>query len=110
MKTVPEKYIEICKNETLKSPFIQKHGAVLVCRGIIIAGHNKCASFSRQHSLHAEVATIQKFIARYPKDILQHSYLLVIRTNKKGNLLNSKPCDDCKRYIEKFNIPLIYYS
>jgi hypothetical protein len=40
--------------------------------------------------------------------------LVVVRVNKKGELLNSKPCPDCQKFLLKcmkeYGLRKVYYS
>jgi cytidine deaminase len=61
-------------------------------------------------SCHAEEDVISKFIQRNQKRLRPSQVtLMVIRTDKEGNILNSKPCTGCKNLIEKY-FSTIYYS
>lgn len=80
------------------------HYATLSRRGkIIVIARNRVGSRSRgcgwsDETIHAERAVIKKF-----GDIsqLKGCVLEVVRVNKQGQLLNSKPCDDCMKLLNK---------
>ena len=86
--------------------------------GIIVKKNGKIA-----HTMHAEVNTINKYIALYRKkgykdsDIrrkLGKQCLIVVRINNNKNaefpVTNSAPCSDCIQYLKQYNIQKIIYS
>jgi hypothetical protein len=80
------------------------HQAILVNRNKLLAmAHNSIGSRSKgagysDMSIHAERAVVKAL-----GDISQLNgcVLVVIRVNKQGKMLNSEPCDDCKKFLEK---------
>ena len=75
------------------------------------------------HTIHAEVNTINKYIALYRKkgykdaDIrrkLGKQCLIVVRinTNKHSDFtfINSAPCSKCIQYLKQYNIQKVIYS
>jgi deoxycytidylate deaminase len=55
-------------------------------------------------SLHAEVACINKI------NIRKKYRLLVLKYNKSGFLVDSKPCSNCKTFIMEKGFKEVYYS
>ena len=118
-----ERVIERCKIEAKKSGLNQKHAAVILHRtSVLIISHNvapvvvskiqqsmKSKSFV-YGGLHAEMAAIQKFVERYPRRLLQECTMIVVRVNGSNEMVNSKPCKYCQAYIQKYNVPKVYYS
>lgn len=97
-----------------KSIMAQKHGAVLVHNDEILAeGWNRSMLYySHSYSVHAEVDVIHKCRKKY-KDILSNTELYIVRIGPPSLdrcLKYSKPCEDCKKAIERFGIPKVYYS
>jgi hypothetical protein len=82
----------------------QFHYAEVYRRNRLIASsRNKIGSRSRgcgwsDHTLHAERAVVKRI-----GDIsqLRGCVLIVIRLNKQGDVLNSKPCCDCQKFLTK---------
>lgn len=105
-----KRFLDLCFLELCKSTINQRHGAVVVHKGNVVASHNYMKCDKDKRSIHAEVAAIQKFLIRHPKRFLKESALIVIRVNRKGHLCNSKPCDSCAKYISKHEIPVTFYS
>ena len=109
-------YFEIAANIAKNSNMFQKHGAVIVYKkNIIASGYNSYSYNSRTNfSMHAEIVAINNVIKNYGKDVLQESKLYIVRIapeSKSKNLLKySKPCLNCQKYINKFNIKKTYYS
>jgi len=97
-----------------KSTMTQQHAAIIVYHNKIIGeGVNKSIKLNNKYSIHAEVAAINEVKKKNITHLLKSSTLYVIRVstiNNKCCLRNSKPCNNCKKYIEKYNIPKIYYS
>lgn len=70
---------------------------------LITTARNRVGSRSRgagwsDHTLHAERAVVKRF-----GDLsqLRGCVLVVVRVNKQGELLNSKPCEGCQKFLEK---------
>jgi len=93
------------------------HYAELYKRNKLLASsRNKIGTRSRgcgwsDSTLHAERAVVKRF-----GDISQLSgcILIVVRINKRGELLNSKPCADCQKFLEKcmkeYGLLKVFYS
>ena len=62
-----------------------------------IGSRSKGCGYSDQ-SIHAERAVVKRL-----GDLSQLNgcVLLVVRINKQGDFLNSKPCADCQKFLEK---------
>jgi hypothetical protein len=83
---------------------LQQHYAELYKRNKLMASsRNRVGTRSRgcgwsDSTLHAERAVVKRF-----GDVsqLHGCILIVVRINKKGELLNSKPCADCQKFLEK---------
>ena len=102
--------------EARKSDHKHKIGAVIFNKKTIISiGRNYTTKsvkhlhprFKKQYynTVHAEVDAIIK--AR--RDIVGCS-ILIIRVNKKGDLLLAKPCDHCQTYINYVGLKTMCYS
>ena len=80
------------------------HYATISRRGKVLAtSRNRVGSRSRgcgwsHQTIHAERAVVKSF-----GDLSQlHGCILeVVRVNKHGEYLNSKPCDECTKFLEK---------
>jgi deoxycytidylate deaminase len=109
-------YFEIAANIARNSDMFQKHGAVIVYKKTIIATGFNSYSFNNKtnFSMHAEIVAINNVIKNYNKDILSESKLYIVRiapeSKSKYVLKYSKPCLNCQKYINKFNIKKIFYS
>jgi deoxycytidylate deaminase len=110
------KFLSIASNECIKSNMLMRHGCVAVLNGNIIAkGYNNLRTYSRDRFLnntsfacHAEVDVLRKIVK---KNIKKNKIVLyVVRLNKSGLYMNSKPCIDCIKLIKKYNIKKIVYS
>ncbi|MAT13443.1 MAG: hypothetical protein CMM02_20785 [Rhodopirellula sp.] len=107
-------YLEIASDIAKNSNMFQKHGAIIVykkniigkgCNNTTIKKNSNC-----NYSIHAEISAINNVIKNYNKDILQYSDLFVVRISNDNLLKYSKPCINCQKYINKFNIKKTYYS
>lgn len=109
-------YFEIASNIAKSSNMFQKHGAVIVYKKTIIGtGYNSYSYSNKMNfSMHAEIVAINNVIKNYNKDILKESKLYIVRiapeSKSKYVLKYSKPCLNCQKYINKFNIKKIFYS
>lgn len=99
-----ESLTEIAYKEALKGKGKQRHGAVVVAGGRIIAKacnsyHNRC---------HAEVRAIK----RIPHDLRRclDVELIVVRATRRKKFGLSKPCSKCQKAIRAANIRAVYYS
>ena len=89
---------------TKTSGCTQTHHATIIRRNKILASAiNKVGSRSMgagysDWTIHAERAVVKRL-----GDIsqLRGATLIVVRYNKKGQMLNSKPCHDCELFLEK---------
>tara|TARA_B110000093_G_scaffold179889_1_gene220867 strand:+ start:729 stop:1262 length:534 start_codon:yes stop_codon:yes gene_type:complete len=109
-------YFDIAANIAKNSNMFQKHGAVIVYKKTIIAtGYNSYSYNSKTNfSIHAEIVAINNAIKNSNKELLCYSKLYIVRiapeSKSKYILKYSKPCLNCQKYINKFNIKKIFYS
>lgn len=97
-----------------------RHSAAIVWKGKIIGvGINKKKTHpmmikygDKPHKvyLHAEIDAIIHAINKHGSEILKESSLYVVRTNRKGAPMNSKPCNCCQKAIEAFGIKEVFHS
>jgi dihydroorotase-like cyclic amidohydrolase len=82
----------------------QLHYATIYKRNKLIASsRNSVGSRSRgsgwsNNTIHAEIAAVKR-LGDLTK--LQGCVLVVVRVNKQNELKNSKPCENCKHFLEK---------
>lgn len=80
------------------------HIAIIMRRGKEIArSRNRIGSRARgcgwsEYSIHAERAVVKRL-----GDLsqLRGCTLIVMRVNKHNKIVNSEPCDDCKKFLTK---------
>ena len=79
------------------SATILRRGKTLATARNSIGSRSKGCGYSDQ-SIHAERAVVKRL-----GDLSQLNgcVLLVVRINKQGDFLNSKPCADCQKFLEK---------
>lgn len=99
--------------EALKSNVKHKHGCIIYDHnGVVVTGYN---TRHNGKSIHAEVMAIDRLKKKYNGKLKRlhykaHLCILVIRINKKGELRNSFPCDNCYRKIVNFYIKYSLFS
>jgi deoxycytidylate deaminase len=130
-KSLLKKMINIAKKSTMKS----KHAACLIFKGKILSmsfnfinkkiKHNDFLNLRNQTfnknnknkniflSFHAEEKAIRDFLRfekkRY-RSISKNLILIVIRIDKKNNLVDSKPCTHCVEVMKNLGIKKVIYS
>jgi tRNA(Arg) A34 adenosine deaminase TadA len=100
-------------NQALKSEMNFNHGAVLIYRGRIVGkGYNTYinSSYNEKNSIHAEISAIKNGLKKISTEELKKCELVIIRVNRLGECLNSKPCHNCENFIKKFNIKKVFHS
>jgi tRNA(Arg) A34 adenosine deaminase TadA len=100
-------------SQALKSNMNSNHGAVLIYRGRIIGkGFNtyNSSNCTEKSSLHAEISAINNALRKIHSSELKKCELVIIRVNKLGECLNSKPCCNCEKAICNYNIKKVFYS
>jgi hypothetical protein len=92
-------------NNAQESLTLNKHSAVALKGGKLLA------ISSNNYGIHAEehiVKSIQLQYYKYKK--INKIQIIVIRSDKFGNLKNSKPCSNCIRLMRMIGIRKITYS
>ena len=107
--------IDEAEISALKSDMNINHGAVLNHRGKIIStGYNYYHEYkfnsNYRESVHAEVSAINNALKKIHVSELKKCELVIIRVNRQGEHLNSKPCCHCEKFINKFNIKKVFHS
>lgn len=101
--------------ESTRSEHSAKHGAVVYKKGNIIqSGRNQYCCASRLNHFHSKriwsIHAEMNALGGLPKRITKGADILVVRTNKNGELVNSKPCNVCMGLIRTANIRRVLYS
>ncbi len=110
MVKVSEDVIQLLKNIASNSPVKYKHSAALLQGNkVITVGNNKHLDIKYNNegikiSIHAEIDCMSNCKNVKGLD------LIVIRVNKKGELRNSKPCQECLEKLRKKGIRNVIYS
>lgn len=105
-----DRAVQLAKKSTMN----QRHGAVIVKGGEIIGqGYNHAATFmSHSWSCHAEVSAILN-LKNKSKRYLEDATLIVVRIGPDSigcPMKLSKPCENCRKAIEKAGIKKVFYS
>ena len=110
-----KRWIRLCLKLAQKSGAPDfKHGAVLVRGGKVIAhgtnNHKKpgylADSLYGEKMWHSETDVLTKV----RKERIDGAILYIAGLSKADNLLCSKPCKCCSKFIQKFNLKAVYYS
>ena len=103
------KTIDKLKRYARKSPLRHKHAAGIIdTKGNLIAvAHNKRNHINNK-STHAEIASIENYIKVWAPQGRKIDYLIVIRINPNGGLVNSKPCIACSATLTRLGINVIH--
>ncbi len=94
--------------ETTNSNMHYKHAAALVYKNQILSMSSNLL-INNTISLHAESNTIFKGIKLIGRN-LKYLDMIVIRINKKQELVNSRPCNACIDKMNEYGIRKVYYS
>lgn len=106
-------FIEEAYNQAFKSDMNFTHGAIIIYRGKILSkGFNTYinSNYSEKTSLHAEVSAINNALKKVHASELKKCELVIIRVNREGECLNSKPCCNCSKIINRFAIKKVFHS
>ena len=111
MRDFDSDIFEQCIGNAKKSVMMHKHGAVLYKNGAVLGqGHNHMSEhMSHAWSCHAEIAAIMSCNKKDRQD-LRDATLIVVRVGTDGGAKLSKPCSNCRRFIEKHGIRKVFYS
>ena len=67
-----------------------------------------------KHSIHAEQDCIHKFLKKYGrrKKMLKNCTLILVKMDKKGDLINCEPCNKCAKILQKYEVGrvIVYYE
>src|SRR5579863_1839749 len=88
---------------------VHKHAAaIFVNKSILSKGYNRFDRvILRSYSTHAEIDAIYNYRRKKSRG---KKYLIVIRINKAGNFINSKPCSKCIKVLKGTDISRVYYT
>uniref|UniRef100_A0A0G4GMR0 CMP/dCMP-type deaminase domain-containing protein n=1 Tax=Chromera velia CCMP2878 TaxID=1169474 RepID=A0A0G4GMR0_9ALVE len=123
--------LEAAIQQAEKSPYLHKHGCVIVSRGKVVAsGHNRPANGIS--SLHAECAALKEFKKKVTRGggrrLSASAVMFVVRLHPHSRpphhspststdvpaggwrLLLSAPCDACVRAIQAAGIRTVFFS
>jgi tRNA(Arg) A34 adenosine deaminase TadA len=106
--------LNTCKEQCEMSNMRSRHGAIILYRNKIVAEAFNIVRpqirFPPYTSIHAEVHVVYKFLEKHPKEELQKATLFVIRLDREGHILNSKPCRYCAHFLDKHRVRKVFYS
>ena len=107
---IPPNAVIKCAYEKVKGSVCNryKHAAVLYRKRSIIASAFNVQRKSHPNgsgpymTLHAEVRVLNQALSKLGS--LKGTKMFVLRTNNQGIIKTSKPCKDCRKYIERTNV------
>ena len=112
---VRKQIVNLAIAESKNSDYYHKIGAVIwKHKNIISVGHNYPLRGARNlhprfqywyGSIHAETDAVLK-----ARTDLSSCNILVVRTNRRGEFRNAKPCKICMEFLQHVKIKNIYYS
>ena len=78
--------------------------------GVNRPGNRSCGAGFSTNTIHAERSVLKKVDHKK----LQGAVLVVVRVNSAGQLVNSRPCHECQKHLEKcmrtYGLRCVYYS
>lgn len=108
MKKYPIPTFDYCAKSSMRS----LHGSIIYSgkESIIQATNEPCGKVFGKclPSIHAEMNVIHR--ARHLLKKVNNPVLVVVRYNRKGELVNSYPCNLCIQLIKKFGVYKVIYS
>jgi 5-deoxy-D-glucuronate isomerase len=98
-------------NTSLHIAFLYGRGGALIAMSTNgIGSRSRGAGYSK-YTIHAERAVL-KMVG--DNTLLKGATLVVVRVSKKGELMSSMPCHECKchltKAIDKYGLRRVYYS
>ena len=90
-------YTPVFQNTHLHYATITKHGKEIACSRNRVGSRSLGCGYSNQ-TIHAERAVVKSL---GDTSQLRGCILKVVRINKQGKILNSEPCYDCIKFLEK---------
>jgi tRNA(Arg) A34 adenosine deaminase TadA len=109
--------LSLAATQATKSPCAYRHGSVLIDKAKILnRGFNEMrpaawVRFNRNRdfaswTMHAEISCMHGV----PRKTLRGKTLVVVRINKSGQFLNSKPCSTCMYEMQRKGIKRVFFS
>ena len=115
MMPLKSAHISKVTREAQRSEHSEKHAAIMIKNGKVlgVARNQYCSSKRLSHfhstrvwSVHAEMALASSF----PKAMTKGAVVCVVRVNKQGDLVNSEPCELCKKVLVNMGVKKVFYS
>ena len=94
-------FFEEAARECSKSHHTRHHHG-----SVATSGNRIISRGSNFNHVHAEVSSLPKGILAAHKNI----QVYVVRSNNSGDLINSRPCDKCEKYMRKNGVSRVYFS
>ena len=104
-----DEFKQTAMQQSQKSSYKQKLGAVVVYRGKIVGrGFNKVhhTGVPRLDGLHAEIEALNNTTAQYREGCTVY----VCRVNRRGDVVLAKPCEACEKKMKKIGVKYVWYS
>ena len=124
-----QRYVELAMEKATESDLAKRHGCVIVRAGKVRAvtcNTSTRSVMSGRHmpTMHAEMCALslvfrkrqqddepgRRHRLQYKKNRNRHVDLYVIRIGAENKLLNSRPCRECVRALQKMGVDRVFYS
>jgi len=103
--------MNIAREEATKSAYKQRHGAVVYNRQRILGkGHNKTKTHPKARYYYTHPFIHAEFDAVVNAGNVKDCTVAVVRISGSGDLMLSKPCQECMFFLKKRGIKYIVYS
>lgn len=107
-----EYFREILVKFAENSDVNQRHSAAII-KGdkILNIGFNKYCRFAKQNTIHAEMDVLLSLKKKCKHQIKSVDIIIIRISNfNSSTLKNSRPCNHCIEYLQKYPIRNVYYS
>ena len=107
-------FFRLARNESLKSDFHIRVGAVIVRKGTPISvgknspqkTHPELSKFSKLKTVHAEVDAV----IGIERHLIKGACMYVYREKRSGELGIAKPCPMCTAILRNYGVKKVYYT
>jgi deoxycytidylate deaminase len=107
-------FFKLARNESLKSTFRVKIGAVLVRKGTPISvGHNygtkthpETRKFHPYQTIHAELDCL----IGLERPLINGCTMYVYREKANGEIACCKPCSTCQQILRNYGVKRVFYT
>lgn len=102
-----DRIVDMLSDLAEMSVMLQRHACALIIGGKIMA---MCENKDGKPDNHSEMNVISAYLIKNKPSNLAKCTLVIIRINRQGDIVSSKPCADCVKHIKHYGIKKIFYS